>query len=598
MRPLDPRMMRLAPSARRFVAIAAIIGAVVAALVILQAWLVSSVIVDVTSRGMTWSAVVVAVVVLGAAFGGRAVLAWLAESTAVRASAEAKQQIRELALRKALIDGPASALRAPDMAILLTRGLDGLDGYFARYLPQLVLAIAVPIAIVLTMLGQDLLSALILILTLPLIPVFMMLIGWYTAARVERQWQTLTKLSGHFLDLIAGLPTLKLFNRARAQAQTIQRMGEQYRETTIGVLRITFLSSLALELLASLSVALIAVSIGIRLAEGRIDYRVALFVLLLAPEAYLPLRLVGQHFHAAAEGLGAADRVFALLDSASSSTGSLVGGPVTIQAQDLQISYSGVVPSAPVSFVARPGTVTALVGPSGVGKSTFLVALLGFLRPARVGVNESAATPMVLAGDLHANGVPVADLDGPQWREAIGWVPQSAHLIDGEAGLPTTVSAAIRLGRPTATESEIWAILDTVGIAAELRSLPEQLNTPINEGARGLSTGQLQRIAVARALIRRPSLLLLDEPTSGLDPSGERAVVSALRAAADSGCTVIVVAHRPALIAAADAVVRMERSGERFTMQEQLTDGGTRVASVERRVRVDSAVGGPRAAGW
>ena len=563
MRPFDPRMLRLARSVRRFIMITALMGAVMAALVILQARLLSAVIVDVTADGMSWPSVVVTVVFLGAAFAGRAGLTWLAETVAFRSSAEAKREIREHALRQALRDGPVSAARAPDIAILVTRGLDALDGYFARYLPQLILAIAVPVAVLVTMLGQDVISAVIIALTLPLIPVFMVLIGWFTSTRVERQWRTLAALSGHFLDLVAGLPTLKLFNRARAQAQTIQRLGERYRDTTMGVLRITFLSSLALELLASLSVALIAVSVGLRLAEGHLDYRVALFVVLLAPEAYLPLRLVGQHFHAAAEGIGAADRVFELLDQAGSGDAAgimFASSSVTLEVEDLRVSYPGVEPFAPVSFVAEPGTVTALIGPSGSGKSTVLLALLGFARSMGTPTpGPFVAGAVCLSGEVRANGRRLGDLDGEAWRRHVGWVPQRAHLVDPETGFPTTVAAAVRLGHPSATDEEIWAALGACGVADEVRALPDRLMTSMSEGASGLSFGQLQRIAVARALVRQPAILLLDEPTSGLDPSSERAVVSAVRAAADSGCTVIVVAHRPALIVAADVVVRIDR---------------------------------------
>ncbi len=389
MRPLDPRLLRYAESTRGFIALAIVLGVVTAVLVIAQARLLSGVIVDVTSTGASWSDVRDAVVLVAAVFAGRAVVAWLAEVAAVRASARAKQQLREAAMEHVLRLGPAGpAAHSPGAtAALITRGIDALDGYFAHYLPQLILAVIVPVAVLLTVLGQDLLSAVIIAVTIPLIPVFMILIGMYTKTQVDRQWRTLGVLSGHFLDLVSGLPTLKVFGRAKSQVEAIRAIGDRYRSTTMGVLRVSFLSSLALELLATLSVALVAVSVGLRLAEGQITYPVALFVLLLAPEAYLPLRLVGQHFHAAAEGLGAADRLFTILETPVPAGGSvpLAAGPVRIRVEDLVVRYPDRVDPAlsGASFVAEPGTVTAVVGGSGGGKSTLINALLGFVVATR-----------------------------------------------------------------------------------------------------------------------------------------------------------------------------------------------------------------------
>ena len=287
-------------------------------------------------------------------FAARAVLAWLAEVAAVRASARAKQELREAAARARPRPRPGRARRQDPggTAALVTRGIDALDGYYSRYLPQLVLAVIVPVAVLLTVLGQDLLSAVIIAVTLPLIPVFMALIGMYTRAQVDRQWNTLAALSGHFLDLVSGLPTLKVFGQAKSQAGAIRAIGDRYRSTTMGVLRVSFLSSLALELLATLSVALVAVSVGLRLAEGQIVYPVALFVLLLAPEAYLPLRLVGQHFHAAAEGLGAADRLFTILETPPASGGSaeIQAGPL----RDPSRACKCAIPTAGWRWVPRP----------------------------------------------------------------------------------------------------------------------------------------------------------------------------------------------------------------------------------------------------
>lgn len=518
------------------------IGLLTAALVIWQARLLSGVIVDVTSRGVTWNGVSSAVFILIGLFATRALLAWASEAAAVRSSARAKRELREAAIGHAIALGPLGpAGRDPgDLAALVTRGIDALDSYFARYLPQLVLAVIVPIAVLATVLGQDLLSAFIIAVTLPLIPVFMILIGLYTKRRVDRQWRTLSLLSGHFLDLISGLPTLKVFGRAKSQAAAIEAIGDRYRSSTMSVLKITFLSSLALELLASLSVALVAVSVGLRLAEGQIAYSVALFILILAPEAYLPLRLVGQHFHAAAEGLGAADRMLAVIETPLPVAGGTETPPeaIDVRVEDLVVSYvdrpgSGFLP---VSFTAAPGSVTALVGPSGGGKSSLLAALLGFVTPD--------------SGTITVGGLPLAELDLRVWRGRVGWLPQNPRMIDAEVSAEPTLGSCVDVGRGL-TDAHVDAALRAAGLAGEVDDMQRRLSA---DGS-GLSVGQRQRLALARAIAAEPDVLLLDEPTAALDGDTEQHVVDAIRRAADRGAVVIVVAHRPSLIDVADQVV-------------------------------------------
>lgn len=544
MRPVDPRLLKYARSTRGFMITAVLIGVVTAGLVIWQAKLLSGVIVNVTSSGATWTDVSSAVLLLAGIFTLRALLAWGAEAAAVRSSARAKRELREAAIAHAVALGPLGpAGRDPgEVASLVTRGIDALDSYFARYLPQLVLAVIVPVAVLATVLGQDLLSALIIAITLPLIPVFMILIGLYTKKRVDRQWRTLTLLSGHFLDLISGLPTLKIFGRAKSQASAIEAIGDRYRSTTMAVLKITFLSSLALELLASLSVALVAVSVGLRLAEEQIAYSVALFVLVLAPEAYLPLRLVGQHFHAAAEGLGAADRMFTIIEQPLPVSGGSRPVPprASIDVHGLVVRYpdrpeSG---SIPVTFTARPGTVTALVGPSGGGKSSLLAALLGFAAP-----NE---------GFIHVGGEDLGVLDLAAWRAQIGWLPQNPRLVDADLDSEPTVYACVDIGR-CLPEREVSDALSRAGLADEVTA-----DRTLAADGSGLSIGQRQRLALARALAGRPQVLLLDEPTAALDGDSEAIVIDAITSAARAGAIVIVVAHRPALVQASDQIVLVQ----------------------------------------
>jgi ATP-binding cassette subfamily C protein CydCD len=556
MRPLDPRLLRYARSTRGFIVLAVLLGIATAILVIAQARLLSDAIVKVTAGGESWDQVRTGVYLVGLVFVVRAIVAWFSEVAAVRASARAKAELREATLDHIIALGPASdAAKDPGaLAALVTRGVDALDGYYARYLPQLVLAMIVPLAILLTVLGQDVLSTVIIAITIPLIPLFMILIGMYTKSRVDRQWKTLAVLSGHFLDLVSGLPTLKIFGRAKSQVDAIRAIGDRYRSTTMGVLRVSFLSSLALELLATLSVALVAVSIGLRLAEGQITFSVGLFVLLLAPEAYLPLRLVGQHFHAAAEGLGAAERVFTILDTPVPTGGATPPpvGPLTIEVDGLVVQY----PDRPepalagATFTARPGTVTAVVGASGGGKSTLLNALLCFIEPTGGHVRL-----------VSADGAPVdlRDVDVPAWRRRLGWLPQRAHLVTADLASEPTIAEAIRLARPEATDDDLWRALDAAGLSDEIRALPLGIDTRLAADGSGLSVGQRQRLALARALAAQGDVVLLDEPTAALDSATETAVVEAIGRLAQRGAVVIVVAHRPALIEIADQVIRLDR---------------------------------------
>ena len=551
--------------------VAVLLGALTAVLIIIQARLLSGVIVDVTANGASLVAVRDAIALLALIFLGRSLLAYGAEVAAFRSAARAKEQLRQSTLAHVLKAGPASpAGRDPaEVAALITRGVDALDGYFARYLPQLVLAVIVPLAVLATVLGQDLLSAIIIAVTLPLIPIFMILIGLYTKARVDRQWKTLAVLSGHFLDLVSGLPTLKIFGRAKAQVKAIEQIGDRYRSSTMGVLRVTFLSSLALELLASLSVALVAVSVGLRLAEQQIAYSVALFVLLLAPEAYLPLRLVGQHFHAAAEGLGAADRMFTMMEQTPDRPSAAAAAlqPRGLEVRHAQVAYPDRPELQPVTFDARPGSITALVGASGAGKSTMLAALLGFVT--------------LHAGQIEwltpSGRVGIDAIDSDAMRTHIAWMPQTPVLISA-AGTAPTIAEAVRLGRSDATDDMVWRALARAGVAEEIRALPDGLDTRIAMDGRGVSVGQAQRVALARALVREAPVVLLDEPTAALDGNAEDAVLEAVLSEARRGAIVIVVAHRPAMLEIADTVVRIEQGvSAPAPPMEQVNAGATTI---------------------
>jgi len=537
MRPLDPRLLRYARATATHLGVLVALGAATAGLVIAQAWLVSGAIAA-GFAGDGFGAVRDAVLLLAAVVAGRVLVAWLGEAAAYRASAAVKSQLRRRLLAHALTLGPRwpARGRTGETAALATRGVDALDGYFAKYLPQLVLAVIVPVAILVVVLPADLLAGVTIIVTLPLIPVFMALIGMATQARTRRRWRALATLSHHFLDVVAGLPTLKVFGRAKAQADNIARITAEYRRATLGTLKLAFVSSLALELLATLSVALVAVGIGLRLVSGGLDLRTALLVLILAPEAYLPLRLVGQHFHASADGLAAAEEVFAVLETPAPVRGTRPAPvPSRVSVQGVTVAH----PERPVpapyeaAFELVPGRITALAGPSGSGKSTLLDVLLGFVAPD--------------AGRVRINDVDLAELDPDAWRTKLAWVPQDPRP------LPGTVADAIRLGAPEASDA-------SVRTAAAKAALDVPLDREITEDGHGVSAGQRRRIALARAFLRADAgapVLLLDEPTSGLDADTETQILAALRAYADAGHLVLLAAHRPALLSIADDVVEL-----------------------------------------
>ncbi|MFD5472201.1 thiol reductant ABC exporter subunit CydD [Streptomyces sp. NPDC127105] len=541
MKPIDPRLLRHARATRLFLVAVVGLGAVGACLVIAQAMLIAEVVVGAFQHRMPVAELRTPLLLLVLVACGRALVAWLTELAAHRASAAVKSELRGRLLERAAALGPGwlSGQRTGSLVALATRGVDALDDYFSRYLPQLGLAVAVPVAVLARIVTEDWVSAAIIVATLPLIPVFMMLIGWATQSRMDRQWRLLSQLSGHFLDVVAGLPTLKVFGRAKAQAESIRRITGEYRRATMRTLRIAFLSSFALELLATLSVALVAVTIGMRLVSGDMDLYIGLVILVLAPEAYLPLRQVGAQYHAAAEGLAAAEEIFAVLETPvpESGTGDVPTGALTFE--DVSVRYPGRSADAvtDVSFSVRPGETVALVGPSGAGKSTLLNVLLGFVKPG--------------TGRVRVAEADLADVDLEQWRSRIAWVPQRPHLYAG------TIAENVRLARPDADDTAVRGALADAGALEFVDALPEAMDTRLGEDGAGLSAGQRQRLALARAFLADRPVLLLDEPTAALDGATEAEVVDAVRRLS-SGRTVLLVVHRPALLDVADRVVRLD----------------------------------------
>ncbi|MEU2675503.1 thiol reductant ABC exporter subunit CydD [Streptomyces sp. NPDC007107] len=542
MKPIDPRLLRYARATRFFLAAVVALGLVGAGLVIAQAMLVAEVVVGGFEDGLTVSGLRTPLLLLAAVALGRALVAWLTELAAYRASSAVKSELRGRLMERASDLGPdwLSGQRTGSLIALATRGVDALDDYFSRYLPQLGLAVVVPVAVLARIVTEDWVSAAIIMVTLPLIPLFMILIGWATQSRMDRQWKLLSRLSGHFLDVVAGLPTLKVFGRAKAQAESIRTITSEYRRATLKTLRIAFLSSFALELLATLSVALVAVTIGMRLVHGELDLYTGLVVLILAPEAYLPIRQVGAQYHAAAEGLSAAEEIFAVLETEPPAGGSQdVPSSLRLELDGVTVRHEGrTEPSLDAAtLVVEQGETVALVGPSGIGKSTLLGVVLGFTAPDE--------------GRVRVGGVDLSSLSPGRWREQIAWVPQRPHLFAG------TIAENVRLARPDADDAAVLAALREAGAYDFVAALPDGIGTELGEDGAGLSAGQRQRLALARAFLADRPLLLLDEPTASLDGETEAGIVDAVRRLAE-GRTVLLVVHRPALLTVADRVVTLE----------------------------------------
>jgi len=541
---LDPRLLRYARATRTFLIASIALGVLGALLIVAQAWLLADVVAGAFLGRKDLAQLHAQLLVLLFVVLGRAVVAWAAELAAGRSSARAKSQLRAALLERVAglgLDGSRED-RAGALAVLATRGIDALDGYFSLYLPQLFLAVIVPLVVLAAVVWNDWISAAIIAVTIPLIPLFMALVGATTRERTDQQLAALERLAGHFLDVVAGLPTLKVFGRAKAQAATIREVTDRYRRTAISTLRVAFLSSLILELLAAISVALVAVAIGLRLMSGALDLRSGLFVLVLAPEAYLPLRQLGANYHASAEGIAVAERVFAVLEQPTRPRGTRTDVPdpalVGLSVDGLRVSYPGRDEPAldDLSLAVDGGEVLAIAGPSGAGKSTLLAVLLGLVTPER--------------GSVSVGGVDLGELDPDAWRARLAWVPQRPHLF------AASIADNVRLGRPDAGEDEVRAAISAAGLDGVLAGLPAGLQTVLGERGAGLSAGERQRVALARAFLRDAPLLLLDEPTANLDGQTEHDVLDAIGRLA-RGRTVVLVAHRPALLDMADRVVSL-----------------------------------------
>jgi len=563
MRPVDARLLRHARAARGYLIFTIGLGLALTALVLAQAGLLAHALAA-AARGTGPGTLSATLAALLGVILARALASYGGEAAALRAAAVVKSQLRRKLTAHVLRLGPAwlDTQQAGEITTLATKGLDALDPYFARFLPQLALSVAIPVAVLARVGAADWISGVVIGVTLPLIPVFAVLVGLQTRARAERQWQLLARLGGHFLDVVEGLPTLKIFRRATAQAEVIREVTGAHRKATMATLRLAFLSALVLELAAALATALVAVEVGLRLLAGHLSYETALLVLLLTPEAYLPLRAVGAQFHASMEGVTAAGRVCDILETGpaagigeaapvragapaarsrpgprAASRADLHSISITLDAICLTYPHRDVPALDGVSLEIAPGERITVTGPSGAGKSSLLALLLRFVQPT--------------SGTIEAGGTGLAEIDVDSWRRQIAWVPQRPHLFAG------TVAANIALGQPAASVEAIELAARAAGAAEFIEALPAGYGTPLGDRAGRLSAGQRQRIALARAFLRDAPLLLLDEPAVHLDQVTARLVLETVDTLM-AGRTVVLVTHGHSLPGGAGRVIALD----------------------------------------
>jgi thiol reductant ABC exporter CydD subunit len=541
----DRRLLRAAPATRGFLAACVVLGTLASLLVIAQAWLLADAVSGAFSAHHGLAQLRGVLTLLFCVVLARALVAWLTQAAAGQGAVRAKSQLRAALLERTAAPSDEPLRGAGEIATLATRGIDALDEYFARYLPQCALAVIAPLAVVVAVASQDWISAIIIAGTLPLIPLFMALVGATTRERMDRQFRVLQRLAGHFLDAVAGLQTLKVFGRAKAQVAAVGEITDRYRRTAIATLRVSFLSSLILELVALISVALVAVEVGLRLMGGSLGFHTALFVLVLVPDAYLPLRQLGASYHASAEGVSAAAQVSEHLERPRPAPRARTDVPDPssneLALECLTVARRG--RERPIldglSLTVEPQEVLAITGPSGAGKSTLLGVILGLVKPS--------------GGSLSIGGVALDELDLAAWRAQLAWVPQRPHVFAG------SVAENIRLGRADASRAELSRAAAAAGLG-EVLSGRHGLDTVLGDRGAGLSAGERQRIALARAFVRDARLLLLDEPTASLDGETEEVVLEAVRELLP-GRTTVLVAHRPSLVALADRVFSVEPIG-------------------------------------
>lgn len=545
MKPLDPRLLKYARAARSYIIEIAVLGIVTAGLVIAQAFLISSALSPVVSQSKTLADVRTPLLFLLGVVLVRAALVFIREARAHRAADQAIAELRSQVIEKAVRLGPRwRARNSAENTTLVTRGLDDLDPYFVKFLPQLLLAVTVTPLALIAILVLDFWSALIALVVIPLIPLFMVLIGRMTQGFSSKKLVAMERLGAQLLDLLTGLPTLRALGREAGPREHLIKLGRQNTRTTMATLRVAFLSGGVLEFLSTLSVALVAVEVGMRMVTGQLSLMVGLVIIMLAPEVFDPLRQVGTQFHASTNGVAAAEQCFQILETPENPRGEAEAAPAgttPIRIENLSVASRGSWAPFDLEGTILPGTITALEGASGTGKSTTVQVLLGF---------EPATRGAITVGGPGDSRLNVADLSLSSWWENIAWVPQHPSIAPG---------TVLENAGPGLTEPDKDLLESAVatGFAEVVDSLPDGWNTKIGLGGVGLSVGQRQRLALTRTLAKNPSLVVLDEPTAHLDAISEEQIVSVLRGLRARGSTVIVIAHREAALRVADQVLEV-----------------------------------------
>lgn len=542
------RLLRYVHGMCPYLIMLAVLSALAGSLIILQAYALSEIVngVFLEKGSLSWhGSLIKTVLLLLVVIVVQAMLVWFNGALAGRFAGHVKVELRRLLFERLLALGPryVQGERSGELANTAVEGVESLDAFFCQLLPQFFLTAFVPLIVLTAVTLTDWLSGLVLILTAPLLPIFLMLVGTAADAQAKRQWQQLSLMSAHFLDVLQGLPTLKMFGRAQLQEQYIRKVSRQFAQTTLQVLRIGFLSSLVMEMGATICTAIVAVEIGLRVLYGQMAFEPALFVLLLIPEFYLPLRQLGTCYHASVTSHAAFDRIFALLETPLSAPIQLMqsqqlrqqGGGGELRFEEVSYSYDEQRPALRgISFLIPSGKKVALVGPSGAGKSTIIHLLLRFLEPEH--------------GRITINGEEIQALPAAEWRKRIAWVPQRPYLFND------TVRENIAIGRPDATSEEIIEAAKQAYAHEFIQALPQGYETVIGERGACLSGGQAQRLSLARAFLKNAPLLILDEATSQLDPETETFVLAATKQLM-YGRTVLIAAHRLSTVSDADQIL-------------------------------------------
>lgn len=551
-------------------------------LIILQARLLATVCQRAVIEGIGLAPLLPLLAWLGVIALLRGLAAYLSEHAAIKAAAQVRQQVRTALYQRLLLLRPTGmAGEVGPLTEVVTAGVEGLEAYIARFLPQMVLAGLLPLAVLMVVLPAEWRSSLVLIFSAPFIPLLMVLIGKGTEALNRRQFARLSRMAGHLLDLVQGLPDLKIFGTARREAELVAQVSEQYRVGTMAVLRVAFLSAFTLEFFSTVGTAVVAVIIGFRLLAGNLSLLDGLFVLLLAPEYYLPLRNLGLAYHSRMNGIAAAERIIPLLEqplptkeflpqraqrnteeeidtdttpTLNSSADLLVlcGESIEIDCESVTFRYGGERGGVQdISLTIPANSMFALVGASGSGKSTLARLLLGLAQPE--------------SGRITVNGVYLAELNQQSWRRLLAWVPQQPFFFSA------TIRENLLLGRPDADDDAIQQALAAAALSEVITALPEGLATRLGDRGAGLSGGELRRLALARVFLRDASLVVLDEPTAGLDATNEQLVLDAVERLA-VGRTVLIISHREATISRCQqvAVLATGRLEQVTTSQQYL----------------------------